>query len=213
MCWCYGLEHRSEDDRVLPLCPLRVQNCRLDTLLTEIILWLCLQVMLTKSDANTSSLLVNGSRGVVRGFQSKSAAIAAVKDDLNKLRSGSLAAVTAEARALAASRESDLVSRLAALQSGREAEFPVVWFSEAKREKIIGPESFESEVYMMGTCVRTQIPLQLAWALTMHKSQGATLDKVCVELDGCFAPGQVQHCSPPAHAHLSRSTTHACTCI
>ncbi len=34
------------------------------------------------------------------------------------------------------------------------------------------------------------MPLRLAWALTVHKSQGATLDRVRVDLAGCFAPGQ-----------------------
>jgi ATP-dependent exoDNAse (exonuclease V) alpha subunit len=32
----------------------------------------------------------------------------------------------------------------------------------------------------------------LAWAVTIHKAQGKTLEKVCVDLDdGAFAPGQV----------------------
>ena len=34
------------------------------------------------------------------------------------------------------------------------------------------------------------MPLSLAWALTVHKSQGATIDYLKVDLAGCFAEGQ-----------------------
>ncbi len=38
----------------------------------------------------------------------------------------------------------------------------------------------------------TQIPLMLAWAVTIHKAQGKTLDRVFVDLGNrAFAPGQV----------------------
>ncbi|CAL8463664.1 g3198 [Coccomyxa elongata] len=66
---------------------------------------------------------------------------------------------------------------------------PVVRFLN-RRERLMLPEVFKSEVATTGVCQRIQVPLRLAWSLTIHKCQGLTLDLAKVSLKGMFAEGQ-----------------------
>lgn len=74
--------------------------------------------------------------------------------------------------------------------------YPVVEFAN-KKTLTIAPEEwllerFDSEKNMVMTdAVLTQVPLILAWAMTIHKSQGLTLDKISCDLADAFSPGQV----------------------
>lgn len=66
---------------------------------------------------------------------------------------------------------------------------PMVRFANG-REELIDPVDFTQDVPSAGQCIRIQIPLKLAWALTIHKCQGLSLDKCTISLQGAFDCGQ-----------------------
>ena len=68
------------------------------------------------------------------------------------------------------------------------------------REIVILPVLLQSEVVGQGVCFRLQLPLRPAWAITIHKSQGMTLDAAVVQVNGCFDAGM-------AYVSLSRVRT------
>jgi len=88
-------------------------------------------------------------------------------------------------------------------------EYPLVRFTNG-RTKLVTAEAFSQKFFQRGKCTRSQLPLALAWALTIHKGQGQSLDWVVVDLQRCFENGQVgprsRHspaCFQPPSAPLS----------
>jgi GTPase SAR1 family protein len=63
---------------------------------------------------------------------------------------------------------------------------PATW-SNVKYQ--LNPHTKEVEESIVGTFV--QIPLKLAWAITIHKSQGLTFEKAIIDANLSFAHGQV----------------------
>lgn len=53
----------------------------------------------------------------------------------------------------------------------------------------VNKDSNEIEESIVGKFV--QYPLKLAWAITVHKSQGLTFDKAIIDVQNAFAPGQI----------------------
>ncbi|MEL6667471.1 MAG: helix-turn-helix domain-containing protein [Bacteroidota bacterium] len=63
---------------------------------------------------------------------------------------------------------------------------PVIW---ENRKYELDPKTKTVEERVVGEY--SQHPLRLAWAITIHKSQGLTFDKVIIDAEAAFAHGQV----------------------
>lgn len=93
------------------------------------------------------------------------------------------------------------LGRVVRVVAGRGDEPPVVLVELQDGDLVeVGPHTWELyEYYVEDGQLRSrvvgryvQLPLTLAWAVTIHKSQGKTFDRVIIDIGrGAFAPGQV----------------------
>ena len=152
------------------------------------------QVMLIK---NLDDSLVNGSLGKVIAFSDeKTFEMSSVESFDSEMDA---AMNKARQKLKGFSRDSDTSG-----SSGMK--YPVVQFmgvDGTSRTILCQPEEWKVE-QPNGEIIakRTQLPLILAWALSIHKAQGQTLERVAVNLTKIFEKGQ-------AYVALSRATTQA----
>lgn len=147
------------------------------------------QVMLIK---NLDDTLVNGSLGKVIGFSDEKTF--SIDSGIEAAEMDSMAKARKKLSAFARDGDSE--------KSGPK--FPVVQFvstNGSQRVILCQPEEWKVELPNGEVeAKRSQIPLILAWALSIHKAQGQTLDRVTVNLGRVFEHGQ-------AYVALSRATT------
>ncbi|EEB96457.1 hypothetical protein MPER_04407, partial [Moniliophthora perniciosa FA553] len=78
--------------------------------------------------------------------------------------------------------------------------FPLVQFTSGAM-LLCAPTNFTIEGYLGNVeCERMQVPLILAWAMSVHKSQGQTLSRVKIDLRRIFEKGQT-------YVAISRATS------
>jgi ATP-dependent DNA helicase PIF1 len=147
------------------------------------------QVMLVK---NMDDTLVNGSLGKITGFMTEQMFNIYKEDEEAFLEGGpSEAAVKTE-----------MMKSTLGLNTAQV--YPVVRFAIADgttRDLLCKREDWKVELPNGEVqASRSQIPLILAWALSIHKAQGQTLERVRVDLGKIFEKGQ-------AYVALSRATS------
>lgn len=156
------------------------------------------QVMLIK---NIDPQLVNGSLGIVQSFMDEGTFFTYKEDEPTFL----IAQDGGEDKDdIAAARDKIQAARMKANATGSTRCWPMVRFNLAdgtSRDVLCTPDEWKTEA-QNGEIIakRTQVPLILAWALSIHKAQGQTLNRVKVDLGKVFEKGQ-------AYVALSRATS------
>jgi ATP-dependent DNA helicase PIF1 len=157
------------------------------------------QVMLIK---NIDESLVNGSIGRVIGFMDEGEFDKyCINEDAYKQATDGILSTQTPSLSKEEMARKRLTDNLTT-----QRKFPLVRFAIAdgtSRDLLCQPESWKVELPNGEVqASRSQVPLILAWALSIHKAQGQTLERVKVDLGKVFEKGQ-------AYVALSRATSMA----
>jgi len=165
-------DHIAVDDSVTPARYVEAQALLQNALDTcqahyQFSLKFGAQVLLTR---NLNSTLCNGSRGIVAGF--------APLNTYSRLRSDNLPEFELQHPNVFAIW----------INKNIDTKFPLIKFANGE-SLVILPEIFSTRM-PQGEVLRAQLPLKLAWAMTIHKCQGMSLDKCEISLKRAFTFGQ-----------------------
>jgi ATP-dependent DNA helicase PIF1 len=191
-------QFRAEDSGTIRDIAARdklLSNCMAPPLLT---LKKGAQVMLIK---NLDDSLVNGSLGRVHAFMTeRTFDIYDKESDLFETDPDSEIGVDASIRQ-ARDKLKSMINKDLVADTGKV--YPVIRFTlpdGTSRDLLCQPEDWKVELPNGEVqAQRRQLPLILAWALSIHKAQGQTLQRVTVDLRKVFEKGQ-------AYVALSRAT-------
>ena len=83
-----------------------------------------------------------------------------------------------------------IVVRFIESSDGDGSRIPVVRFDNGQTVPVAPVETLQGGPSGDGMLARSQLPLKLAWAVTVHKSQGSTLTRAILEIASAFDYGQ-----------------------
>lgn len=149
-----------------------------------------LDVCLVVDGIVTRKRLVNGARGFIARMESAVICL----DEIRKMKANMEKACDIPSESLEHGIKAldDQVEWLEGqLKRDDKIAVPYVFFNNFHEKAIpILPYDFEFETAGLGSNIRKQIPLALAWGVTAHKSQGMSLDEAYVDCSNFFAAGQ-----------------------